>query len=92
MHIVHAPKPAIHLWMCIRRLIPICRSSYFAAVLPRNLVGGTGVHTQCVRVRPGTPLDFGRGRWLDLDRGIVTAPPALHAALLGAIRDLGAGS
>ncbi|BDA45281.1 SAL1 phosphatase [Coccomyxa sp. Obi] len=36
----------------------------------------------------GAPLDFGRGRWLDLDRGIVTSTPAVHAALLQAIRDV----
>lgn len=47
----------------------------------------------CVHVGgSGAPLDFGRGRWLDLDRGIVTAPPALHAAILRAIKDLGAAS
>ena len=45
---------------------------------------------QTLDVGSGAPLDFGRGRWLDLDRGIVTAPPALHAAILGAIRDMGA--
>ena len=36
----------------------------------------------------GVPLDFGKGRWLDLDRGIVTATPAVHAALLKAILDV----
>ncbi len=36
----------------------------------------------------GAALDFGKGRWLDLDRGIVTATPAVHAALLEAIRDV----
>ncbi|KAK9825413.1 hypothetical protein WJX81_003131 [Elliptochloris bilobata] len=40
----------------------------------------------------GKPLDFGNGRWLDMDRGIVTAPPALHAALLAAIQDLAPAS
>eukprot|EP00884_Botryococcus_braunii_P005140 jgi/Botrbrau1/14627/Bobra.0364s0011.1 len=36
----------------------------------------------------GNPLDFSKGRWLDLDRGIVTAPPKLHAAILKAIQTL----
>lgn len=39
----------------------------------------------------GAPLDFGRGRWLDLDRGIVTATPAVHAALLQAIKEVSGG-
>jgi len=43
-------------------------------------------------LRPGAPLDFGRGRWLDLHRGIVSAPPAVHAALLRAIAELGDAS
>ncbi len=43
-------------------------------------------------LRPGAPLDFGRGRWLDLHRGIVSAPPAVHAALLCAIAELGDAS
>jgi hypothetical protein len=33
----------------------------------------------------GARLDFSRGRWLDLDRGIVAAPPRVHAALLDAV-------
>ncbi|EIE20057.1 3',5'-bisphosphate nucleotidase [Coccomyxa subellipsoidea C-169] len=36
----------------------------------------------------GAPLDFGKGRWLDLDRGIVSATPAVHAALLQAIQEV----
>lgn len=44
------------------------------------MAGGDGVVSAA-----GAPLDFGRGRWLDLDRGIVTSTPAVHAALLGAI-------
>ena len=35
-----------------------------------------------------TPLDFGQGRWLDLSKGIITAPPALHKKVLGAIAEL----
>jgi 3'(2'), 5'-bisphosphate nucleotidase/inositol polyphosphate 1-phosphatase len=35
----------------------------------------------------GAPLDFSRGRWLDLDRGIVTAPPGLHGKLVAALRE-----
>jgi len=34
----------------------------------------------------GAELDFSRGRWLDLDRGIIAAPPTLHAKLLEAAR------
>eukprot|EP00775_Hariotina_reticulata_P002215 gene2215-2530_t len=34
----------------------------------------------------GTRLDFGQGRWLDLDGGIVAAPPSVHAAVLSAVR------
>jgi len=34
----------------------------------------------------GEPLDFSRGRWLDLDRGIVAATPSLHAAILQALK------
>lgn len=36
----------------------------------------------------GAPLDFGKGRWLDLDRGIVSATPSVHQALLQAIKDV----
>lgn len=36
----------------------------------------------------GTPLQFGRGRWLDLDKGIVTSTPKAHAALIKAIAKL----
>ncbi len=36
----------------------------------------------------GAPLDFGKGRWLDLDMGIVSATPAVHAALLEAIQEV----
>jgi hypothetical protein len=35
----------------------------------------------------GEELDFSRGRWLDLDRGIIAAPPTLHAKLLEAARE-----
>lgn len=35
----------------------------------------------------GARLDFSRGRWLDLDGGIVAAPPAVHAALLAAVAE-----
>jgi len=36
-------------------------------------------------INAGHPLDFGKGRWLDLDRGIVTSTPTVHAALMEAI-------
>ena len=36
----------------------------------------------------GHPLDFGQGRWLDLSKGIITAPPALHSKVLQAIAEL----
>jgi 3'(2'), 5'-bisphosphate nucleotidase/inositol polyphosphate 1-phosphatase len=32
----------------------------------------------------GTRLDFSRGRFLQLDRGIIAAPPALHEQLMAA--------
>ncbi|WIA11614.1 hypothetical protein OEZ85_011718 [Tetradesmus obliquus] len=32
----------------------------------------------------GARLDFARGRWLDLDGGIIAAPPAVHGAVLAA--------
>ena len=38
----------------------------------------------------GVPLDFSRGRWLDLDRGIVTSTPSAHAAVIKAIAELAA--
>lgn len=34
----------------------------------------------------GARLDFARGRWLDLDGGIVAAPPSVHAAVLRAVQ------
>ena len=37
----------------------------------------------------GAPLDFSRGRWLDIDRGIVAAPAELHQGLLEAIAKAG---
>ncbi|DBA77012.1 TPA: hypothetical protein ACH3X1_009602 [Trebouxia sp. C0004] len=33
----------------------------------------------------GAPLELGQSRWLDIDRGIVTATPKVHAAILKAI-------
>lgn len=36
----------------------------------------------------GNALDFSRGRLLDLDRGIVTSTPTIHAALLKAISQI----
>lgn len=33
----------------------------------------------------GSPLDFGRGRGLEANRGVLCAPPALHARLLAAL-------
>lgn len=33
----------------------------------------------------GRRLDFSKGRYLALDRGIIAAPPGVHAALLKAI-------
>ncbi|CAL5228744.1 g11929 [Coccomyxa viridis] len=36
----------------------------------------------------GAPLDFGKGRWLDLDRGIVSATPTVYKALLQAIKEV----
>ena len=33
----------------------------------------------------GAQLELGRSRWLDVDRGIVTATPQVHAAILKAI-------
>jgi 3'(2'), 5'-bisphosphate nucleotidase len=37
----------------------------------------------------GTPLDFGRGRGLEANRGIVCAAPSLHGRLVEAIERLG---
>jgi hypothetical protein len=34
----------------------------------------------------GERLNFARGRWLDLDGGIIAAPPAVHAAVLAAVK------
>lgn len=36
----------------------------------------------------GERLNFARGRWLDLDGGIVAAPPAVHAAVLAAVKSV----
>eukprot|EP00879_Flechtneria_rotunda_P017178 GHRR01017991.1.p1 GENE.GHRR01017991.1~~GHRR01017991.1.p1 ORF type:complete len:409 (+),score=126.91 GHRR01017991.1:145-1371(+) len=33
----------------------------------------------------GKRLNFARGRWLDLDGGIIAAPPAIHVAVLSAV-------
>ena len=33
----------------------------------------------------GAPLDFGKGRWLDLDRGILGSTPTVHKALVRAV-------
>ncbi|KAF5832071.1 hypothetical protein DUNSADRAFT_12183 [Dunaliella salina] len=33
----------------------------------------------------GQRLDFSKGRYLELDRGIIAAPPTVHAALLSAV-------
>lgn len=35
----------------------------------------------------GAPLDFSKGRWLDLDRGIVAGAPAAHAAIIRALQE-----
>lgn len=36
----------------------------------------------------GAALDFSKGRWLDFDRGIITSTPAVHAALLKAVKEI----
>lgn len=36
----------------------------------------------------GARLDFSKGRYLALDRGIIAAPPKLHAALIEAVNKL----
>ena len=43
----------------------------------------------CACMCAGKALDFSKGRWLDLDRGIITATPAVHTALLKAIETVG---
>lgn len=37
----------------------------------------------------GKALDFGKGRRLTVNRGILVAPPEVHGRILGAIRELG---
>ena len=39
----------------------------------------------------GRPLDFGQGRGLEKNRGIVVAPPALHGRILEVVRGEGLG-
>jgi hypothetical protein len=36
----------------------------------------------------GARLDFARGRWLDLDGGIIAAPPSIHGAVLAAVQSV----
>ena len=36
----------------------------------------------CITDGSGAPLNFGRGKWLDLNNGIVAAAPKLHAAVI----------
>lgn len=36
----------------------------------------------------GARLDFSRGRWLDLNRGIIAAPPTVHTAILNAVQQV----
>jgi len=36
----------------------------------------------------GVRLNFARGCWLDLDGGIIAAPPAVHAAVLKAVQQV----
>jgi uncharacterized integral membrane protein len=36
----------------------------------------------------GARLNFARGRWLDLDGGIIAAPPAVHGAVLAAVQSV----
>jgi hypothetical protein len=40
----------------------------------------------------GERLNFARGRWLDLDGGIIAAPPAVHAAVLAAVQSVRSSS
>lgn len=35
----------------------------------------------------GAALQLGKGRWLDMDWGIVTSTPKLHAAIVKAIHE-----
>ncbi len=42
----------------------------------------------CITDAAGAPLNFGQGRFLTLDRGIVAAAPQAHARILGAIQDM----
>jgi len=40
----------------------------------------------------GQPLDFSQGMGLERNRGVICAPPSVHAKVIDAIRDLGIGS
>lgn len=40
----------------------------------------------------GNALDFGHGRGLEKNKGIVCAPPRVHGLIIGAIKELGIGS
>ena len=39
----------------------------------------------------GRALDFGHGRGLEKNKGVVCAPPALHGRFIAAIEELGIG-
>jgi hypothetical protein len=36
----------------------------------------------------GNRLDFSKGRYLELDQGIIAAPPAVHGALVSALKQI----
>lgn len=46
----------------------------------------------CISDASGAPLDFSKGRWLDLDRGIVASKPSLHAAVIKALMNMSPSS
>ena len=43
--------------------------------------------TAAIDADAGTPLDFGRGRFLDLQDGIIAAPASIHPALVRAVQE-----
>lgn len=63
-------------------------SSYMSLIASPMLIRTLSVSQDWGDLLTGAALDFSKGRWLDLDRGIVTSTPKVHSAVIQAIAEM----
>lgn len=75
-------------------VVCVCLCAPCMCVFTRWLCDWAASVCLCVQVTDaaGERLNFARGRWLDLDGGIIAAPPAVHAAVLAAVQSVRSSS